>query len=288
MNRDLYSYSNNYINRWVVSYADFITMLLALFMVMYALSQIDAGNLKEFSHSVDKVLKLSNKSQNTGISLEKDELEQKSRLIKIFSSTKTGISITNVNISDQKNQMNNLKTQIKNLDNNTNRDAVEFKNIENLLKKGLENTDEISMTRESRGLVIRLKDTILFDAGSDIIKDKARLTLDKIAEILKKTPNSIRIEGHTDNQPIKTSKFPSNWELSTARATNIIRYLINNHKFNPDKLSAVGYGEYMPLENISTKENDALNRRVDIVILSSASKIFEPDNSLENKEQLER
>jgi chemotaxis protein MotB len=142
----------------------------------------------------------------------------------------------------------------------------------------MENTDEILISTESRGLIIRLKDTILFDPGSDIIKDKARKTLDKLAGILKEIPNSVRIEGHTDKQPINTSRFPSNWELSTARATNIVKYLIENHKLNPQNLSAVGYGEYMPVKKISSNEDQAVNRRVDIVILSSISKVLEPCN----------
>lgn len=277
MNRNLYSYTQDYINRWVVSYADFVTMLLALFMVLYALSQIDINNLKEFSTSVGKVfdvteIKEAQKPKNNEI------LEEKLRLLKVFSTTNADVKEKNIDISNQKNQIIGLKTQIKEIESSINRDAVEFKNIERILEKNLQSTSEIIITKESRGLIIRLKDTVLFDPGSDIIKDKAQKTLDKLAGVLKEIPNSVRIEGHTDTQPINTSKFPSNWELSTARATNIIKYLVNNHKFDPRKLSAVGYGEYMPLTNDLSTEKQANNRRVDIVILGSSSKIFEPNN----------
>lgn len=274
MKNDLYSYSQDYINRWIISYADFITMLLALFMVMYALSQMNINKLKEFSNSVEQVFDVSPTSQKL----------EKNKLLKIFSTTEADVKTIDINISDQKNQINQLKNQINLFEKKINQEAVQFKNIENVLEKKLTGINGISVTRESRGLIIRLNDTVLFDAGSDIIKDNARLTLDKLSKILKEIPNSIRVEGHTDNKPINTSKFPSNWELSTSRAINIIKYLINYYKFDPNKLSAVGYGEYMPLKDNSSEKERAANRRVDIVILSSTSKIFEPYSTKVNQE----
>ena len=128
------------------------------------------------------------------------------------------------------------------------------------------------MLKESRGVVIRLNDTMLFDQGSAIIKPEALSTLESISGKLREFNNPILIEGHTDSTPIKNEKYPSNWELSTARATNIISYLIEKQKFPPNRLSAVGYGEYMPVADNSTPENKAKNRRVDIIILSSDKK----------------
>ncbi|OGI16831.1 MAG: hypothetical protein A2287_05600 [Candidatus Melainabacteria bacterium RIFOXYA12_FULL_32_12] len=281
MNKDLYSYTQDYINRWVVSYADFITMLLALFMVMYALSQIDINNLKEFSASMDKVFDTSTTQQKTINNPETNRiLEEKRRLLKTFSTTKAEVTMKDIDISDQKAKINSLKTQIKNIESDIDKDAVEFKNIENLIEKNLGNISEISISKETRGLIIRLKDTVLFDPGSDIIRDKAQITLDKLAGVLSEIPNSIRIEGHTDNQPINTEKFPSNWELSTARSTNIIKYLVKKHKIDPRKFSAVGYGEYMPLKEDLANNEQSVNRRVDIVILSSMSKIFEANSDI--------
>lgn len=279
MNRDLYSHTQDYINRWVVSYADFVTMLLALFMVMYALSQIDINNLKDFSSSIGKVFDVSTGNTQEKI-IESNILKEKRRLLRIFSTTEADVKMHDIKISNQKTQADSLKEQAKNIETFINKDSVEFKNIEILIEKNLQNKNDISITREPRGLIIRLKDNILFDPGSDIIKDKARETLDRLAGVLKEIPNPIRIEGHTDTRPINTSKFPSNWELSTARATNIIRYLINNHNFSPKKLSAVGYGEYMPLKEGLLDQT--ANRRVDIVVLSSTTKIFEPDNNIRN------
>jgi len=279
MKEELYSYGQDYINRWVISYADFITMLLALFVVLYALSLIDITNLQKFSNSVERYFPPNKQKlyKNNMISL--DISEQKRQLSLIFNTTKADVKLNNIDISGQKEQINKLKNEMEDINIKLNKEAVEFKNIENLIEKNLSDIKGLSVTRESRGLIIRLKDAVLFDGGSDIIKDKARVTLDRLAGVLKNIPNSIRIEGHTDNKPIKTSRFPSNWELSTARSTNIIRYLINNHKFSPNKLSAVGYGEYMPLTNNLNNEGQAVNRRVDFVILSSTSKIFEPTSN---------
>ena len=277
MRNKQYGYSQEYINRWVIPYADFITLLLALFVVLYSLSQMNVNHLKTFSNSVGKVFDTKTKSIEVEKFNEVDILKYKRKLLKIFSTTKTDIILSNnVDISAQMKQTVNLKNEIKDIESNLNREAVEFENIGTLVNSKLGNVKGLSISRESRGLIIRLNDTVLFDPGSDIIKGKARLTLDRLAGILKDIPNSIRIEGHTDNQPIRTQKFPSNWELSSFRATNIIKYLVENHRFNPSRLSAVGYGEYMPLKGNSSPEGRNTNRRVDIVILSTSSKIFEP------------
>jgi len=271
MNRDLYSHTQDYINRLVISYADFITMLLALFMVLYALSQLDMINVKEFSGSVKRIF-VTNVNQNKINYIEKEDINEKNKLLRIFSSTKTSAKILppveNSRASELESKLTDLKIDIRN-------DEKDFKNIMGLINTKIKDKSNIEMNIESRGLVIRLKEGILFDPGSDIIKDKSRITLDKLAGILRNIPNSIRIEGHTDSRPIKTSRFPSNWELSTARATNIVKYLVNNYKVSPKRLSAVGYGEYMPL---NSNENRELDRRVDIVLLNSVSSLIEPVN----------
>ena len=137
------------------------------------------------------------------------------------------------------------------------------------MKEDINTETSIKVLRTNKGIVIRLNDTMLFDPGSDIIKAEAIATLEKIADSVAKFQNPIVIEGHTDSMPIMTSRFPSNWELSTARATNIIKYLIQQKKLPPRRLSAVGYGEYMPIEDNNTPQGRAKNRRVDIIVLSS-------------------
>jgi chemotaxis protein MotB len=138
----------------------------------------------------------------------------------------------------------------------------------------------VDIRRQERGIVLSLKESILFAPGEATLSTTARQTLDTLADqltaILGQAPGPIRIEGHTDATPIATDRYPSNWELSTARATNIVRYLVESRHFPPDRLSAAGYGEFRPLENNSSIEGKRKNRRVDIVILNSGMAREEP------------
>ena len=139
-----------------------------------------------------------------------------------------------------------------------------------------ENLKGVQVNLDERGLVIRLIEGVLFDSGKADIKDEAKDILDKLAPLLKETHKHIRIEGHTDNLPIHTREFPSNWELSTARAVNVVKYMIEKHNFSPYILSAAGYGEYRPIAPNDSAKNRSLNRRVDIIILKSTSEASEP------------
>ena len=202
MRNDYYSNSKDYINRWVVSYADLVTMLLALFMVLFAISQ-------NISKHQAKII-----SENA--------------------------------IIEQVEQLEELKV---------------------LFNEIIKKNENIKYLQDGRGLVLRLNNSILFDAGSADIKKDAIVTIDEIIDTIAKIDNNIIVEGHTDSTPIKNNKFPSNWELSTARATNIIAYMIKTKKIEPKRLSAVGYGEYMPVADNTSNEGRLLNRRVDIIIL---------------------
>ncbi len=128
--------------------------------------------------------------------------------------------------------------------------------------------DEISLRMKDGGLVIILSDTILFDSGNAEIKTSAYSVLDKIAALIKKEvpDKDIGVAGHTDNVPIKLSGWKSNWELSTARATNVLHYLVKKG-VSPERLSATGYGEHRPIDTNATAAGRAKNRRVEIMIL---------------------
>lgn len=128
-------------------------------------------------------------------------------------------------------------------------------------------TSSIRMEENERGITIRILEDIVFPSGSAELKSTSRIVLKKVARIIKKLPNDIRVEGHTDNVPINSSDFPSNWHLSVARALNTAYYLINEEGVNPDKVSIVGYAEYKPIESNDTPSGRASNRRVDIVII---------------------
>lgn len=211
MRNDYYTNSKDYINRWVVSYADFVTMLLALFMVMYAVSRVDNQKLSEFQN----------------------------RMSKTFA-----------------NQPNVTKYQ-----------AAKQAQVEKIIKENLSQSKSVKLLKTDKGLVIRVNNKVLFDEGSAQIKPQAQKTLDEITKVLTKIENPVIIEGHTDSTPIKNAKFPSNWELSTARATNIISYIMKNSGISPKRLCAVGYGEYMPTGDNTTISGRNLNRRVDIIVL---------------------
>lgn len=122
---------------------------------------------------------------------------------------------------------------------------------------------EVKMTKEGLTLTLEEKEgTTYFDSGKADISDQGKTVLEKVIPVLAGLPNDIVVEGHTDNVPIHTSVFDSNWELSTARATNIVKYLVREKNFSPEKLSAVGYGEYKPLTPNDTPEGRNKNRRV--------------------------
>lgn len=204
MRNDYYVNSKDYINRWVVSYADFVTMLLALFMVMFAIVRTDNQKLIEFTK----------KMQHT-----------------------------------------------------FNQQAQKMTNVEKLLRDNIAQSKSVNIEKTDRGILIRVKNNVIFDEGSAQIKQNAQKTLDEIVTVLTKIDNPVIIEGHTDSTPIKNGLFPSNWELSTARATNIISYIVKKGIISPKRLSAVSYGEYMPIGDNTTISGRMLNRRVDIIVL---------------------
>ena len=257
MKNEYYSNSNDYINRWVISYADFVTMLLALFMIMFATSHMGENKVKDVNQSIEKVFTQKTISEKTQEQIEASTEEQ---------NTQTQTTVKNIETKADKPQVFESSTNSI-LDGGDG--ILEASRVMEQIKEDINTETSIKVLRTNKGIVIRLNDTMLFDPGSDIIKAEAIATLEKIADSVAKFQNPIVIEGHTDSMPIMTSRFPSNWELSTARATNIIKYLIQQKKLPPSRLSAVGYGEYMPIEDNNTPQGRAKNRRVDIIVLSS-------------------
>jgi chemotaxis protein MotB len=149
--------------------------------------------------------------------------------------------------------------------------------IRGALKSSTTYTELIEMVHvylDEQGLVISLSAKYFFDSGKAILRPEVFPIIEQIASILKPLDREIRIEGHTDDVPIQTAAYPSNWELSAARATYVIKYLTERFSFSPQRLSAVGYGEFRPIATNVTEEGRARNRRVDIVVLSR--KIIHP------------
>jgi chemotaxis protein MotB len=136
---------------------------------------------------------------------------------------------------------------------------------------------QVGLKMMQKGLVITVVGDVLFDSGKAKIRPEAYTILDKVATVLKENVPGLNvgIEGHTDNQPIKFSGWKSNWELSSARALSVLHYLVEEKEIVPERVSAVGYGEYKPVASNETKEGRQLNRRVEIVILPQVTKIKE-------------
>ncbi len=145
--------------------------------------------------------------------------------------------------------------------------------LEERLSKEI-NDKQVKLQMMEKGLVITFVADVLFDSGKAKIKPEAYSILDKVARVLKENiPElSVGIEGHTDNVPIKHSGWKSNWELSTSRALSVLHYLVEQKEISPDRVSAIGYGEYKPVSSNDTKEGRAANRRVEVVILPRLTK----------------
>ncbi|HSW10157.1 MAG TPA: OmpA family protein [Bacillota bacterium] len=156
------------------------------------------------------------------------------------------------------------------------KDLAQILTVLGKLEEALGDEGQVELLREERGIVVRFSDEILFDTGRADLRGEALQALDRLFPVLAAVPNDVRVEGHTDSRPIRTLQFPSNWELSTSRATAVVRYLLEERGLDATRLSAAGYGEYRPVADNDTLEGMARNRRVDVVILRLSLSAAEP------------
>ncbi len=222
------------VERWMVSYADFVTLLFCFFTAMYAISNVDTNKLGKFVESMRTAFNISGSRGNAFSVIEG---------VQVFMPTDV-----------------ELESSIKEM-------------LGTLISKS---KGGIDVRRDQRGVIISVVDKFFFESGSADLKKSSKEVLDKIAEVLKQSTNMIRIEGHTDNVPINNDRFPSNWELSAARAINVAKYFIRTHNIQPERLTTIGYSEYRPVASNDTPEGRAKNRRVDIVLLNAAESGKEP------------
>jgi chemotaxis protein MotB len=260
--------------RWLVSYADFITLLFAFFTTMYAISTVDAQKMGKMVMSMrasfdssafppgSDRLPISQGSGAEGAK-PKQSLVQPIRVPKESRLRDAALQ-----------SLKDLKAEGEGTGGGQSLGKLK-RNIEVLV--GAEALKGRVQTRmDGRGLIISLGEGGFFDSGSDMIKPAGLALLDTIATSLVSVGNQLRVEGHTDNIPIRNSKFPSNWELSTARATAIVAYVIGKFGFEPTRFSAAGYAEFRPVASNDTAEGRARNRRVDIVVLNPSHAQMEP------------
>src|SRR5271157_2932239 len=235
-------------DRWLVSYADFITLLFAVFVVLYTASSTDLKKQSKVSEAIDSAF--------SALGIFPDALRRPSGA----SSAVNGIDKPDIpmNIVMGEDVLAPAKVQ------------DDLNHIRRELEQTLSNqiaqhTVSIQMGRD--GLVISLREAGFFNSGSATPKPDTLPTLRLIAASLERTPYDMRIEGHTDNVPIHTAEFDSNWELSAARATHIARIFIDLKAIPPERISVAGYSEYHPAAGNDTAEGRSENRRVDLVVL---------------------
>jgi chemotaxis protein MotB len=223
--------------RWLVSYADFITLLFAFFTTMYAISTVDAQKMSKMVASMQVALKGDPMALPAPVPLPQNGVPQP--------------------VVPRLDNLVNLRQQLA-------------ARLQRQIQQG---TVEIGV--DARGLVVSIREAGSFASGSAELSESARTLLADVAAPLSELPHPVRIEGHTDDTPIRTSRFRSNWELSTARATQVIAYLQNDMGLAATRLSAAGYGEFHPRVPNTSPESRAENRRVDLVILNPATSAAE-------------
>ncbi|MBU5437700.1 OmpA family protein [Tissierella sp. MSJ-40] len=224
---------------WLTTYSDMVTLLLAFFVLLFSFSEIDAEKFRSIMNSFQG---------GTGV----------------FDGSASLDFPKNVTGDDQylEDELEKLKEYLE--------DYAETLGL----------GEEITLKVEERGLIVRFMDNVLFDSGKAALKPESIEILHSVAEILNReefVDRHIKVEGHTDTDPIiRISKYPTNWELSSARATNVLRHLVEIEKIDGNRISSSGYSFYRPIAPNDTPNNKARNRRVDIVILKTSYGEFEP------------
>lgn len=224
---------------WLTTYSDTVTLLLTFFVLLYSYSLVDISKFKAAANSISAAL-------NNG----------KSVMFHLDDSSKSGDApIVGSDTSGSKQAVTETKDVY-----NTVSDFVDENSLGSY----------VTIKQGDRGVYIQFNDEILFDTGKDEIKPEGIPSLNKISELIRKLPNNIVIEGYTDNVPISGSKFSSNWELSSARALSVLKYITEGRGLDPKRFSIAGYGEYSPIASNDTPAGRQQNRRVNILILTES------------------
>ncbi|MBV9759789.1 MAG: OmpA family protein [Acidobacteriaceae bacterium] len=232
--------------RWVISYADFVTLLFAFFVVMFATANADKGKARAVAEAVKAALDPKANPHSREII---KELLKKDKRITPETAKQTVAELTP--------SLNVLQ-----------------KNLKDEIQRG-----EIELHLEPRGLTVSFKQAALFDSGNADIKESASTALAKVADAILKLPNQIRLEGHTDNVPIHNGKFRNNWELSSERSIAVLQFLTEKFEVPVRRLAVSGYADVAPVASNDTEEGRTRNRRVDVVILSTLASKWEPDKN---------
>ena len=224
---------------WLTTFNDLVTLLMVFFVLLFTMSSIDAKQIQDFQYALQSGLGILEAGQKVDVSIKTSQLVE---------------------------DMSHINTQPENV--KVSPDDSQTGAINNVLIKSLEADFGIEVTLTDQGIRLSFADQILFDFGKAGINPAGHKLLNHVIGAVKKVPNAVRIEGHTDNIPIQTTRFPSNWELSVARAVNVVKYFVEYGRIDPHRLSAVGYGKSRPLVANDTPANRMKNRRVEIIIIT--------------------
>lgn len=220
-------------NEWLATYGDLVTLLMCFFVLLYSMAVIDQGKAKQAIASLNKM----------GILSQQGEI-----------SSGVGESILeNPAIISEQQQMDSIHDEVKKI--------IDQKNLEN----------DVEVKNETKGVLIRFKDDVIYDVGSAELKPAAKVILTQISDVLKKYNKNIRIEGHTDSLPIQSGKYESNWELSSARAISVVKFLSSelplDKRIKQQSFEVSGYGEFRPIAPNDTDQNRQKNRRIEMLII---------------------
>lgn len=232
---------------WLTTYSDLMSLLLTFFILLYSMSNIDAQKFKNIAYSLQAALS----GKGSDYIFDEDGSNDNS-LPPISEEDKEGEDI----IDDESILNEPISPNIVEMYNK----VSEYLDENNL-------GADVTVKMQSEGVFVEIKDAILFEPGSAELKDSGIELLDKLEGLLSDFDNKIVVEGHTDNVPSRTYLYPTNWELSTARAVSVLRYLTEQKGIDPKRLSARGYGEYSPIAPNDTPENRTKNRRVNLLIV---------------------
>ncbi|MRG87725.1 flagellar motor protein MotS [Salinibacillus xinjiangensis] len=241
--------------KWMTTYADMITLVLVFFILLFSMSQIDVEKFKAVADSYrDRVI-----------------FDFNSSIVPTDQPSEYGEDNDNQqNLNELPERTNEEKDQQMESQNQETAPSLEdlLQEVQQFLtNEGL--NDVITANRTEQGVVLVLQEKVLFESGEAEIIDEGKPFLNKVGKLLNNIPNDVKVEGHTDSRPISTYRYPSNWELSGARASSVIRYFMTVEALSPNRFQASGYADTRPIAENNSEENWQKNRRVEIIILET-------------------
>ncbi|GFZ82545.1 hypothetical protein GCM10010978_24130 [Compostibacillus humi] len=242
--------------KWMVTYSDMVTLILVFFILLFSMSQIDQHRFQAISESFQNRMIFDFFPSSVPMEYPSDSSSTGGN----NGGDSDGIPMTNNEAADPSGNAEEEEG------------TAQHSSLEDNVQSFLDENDLngiISTNRTEEGVSLVLQDSILFATGEAEILESAEGFLNKVGEFLQGIPNRVRVEGHTDSRPIYNYRYPSNWELSGARASSVIRYLIDNFAIDSQRFTSVGYAETRPVASNTSEENMQKNRRVEIVILET-------------------